>query len=1224
LMATGNTGHEIIVVESPFDRSQRRTELVPMEVSNLLEIHKKLIPADVSVKMSINGQIIEEAFWGVTFLKPQDQLAIIPVIEGGGNDNKGMWGAIAMIAFTMWGAPYLAGMLTGGVTTGLGYNMLMIGLVVGGGLLISSLVPQPELSDSGSSVPQIYSWQPNTVQKQGEVIPKYYGKNKLNGNIISTYTEMKDDEVSQILYALIALGEGPVVGIEEVSGVKQVWINDQIHTNFEDVEIEEALGLDTQDSISFFMVVKAQYQPNLKVIYGTPRTYTAPDNDFDGLEIELVFDRGLFYAKDDGSIGSNSVQIKIEISGTNLGGWVTLVNDTISNDSTSILRKTFDTNTAYTGGSGPIEILNGVKYDIRVTKLTAEKSSSRYGDSVRFYTVREIISDGFQYPFLSLVGIKALATDQISGSLNVAATQLGAIIAVSNGTVWTLEYNNNPAWVLWDIFTQPVIIGDGSTGNPYTVVSYSGVDPERLDLDKFIELAEWCDDSVPDGDGGTEKRMTFNGGFSEETSVWDAALRLCGIAGCVPILQGTKISLAIDKPSSPVQLFNMGNILKSSFKQSFLPFIDRASEIEIHYLDESQDFDRTTLTVFDDNINNPQNKVILELFGVTKESEAWRLGMRRLSKNLQEYTMIEFQASIDAIACCLGDVIIVQHDIPEWNDGGRVVSAGSDYIVVDKNLERVEGTEYSLQLRLSTDELLSKTVTTTYTVIATAAPIGITVNGDVVSDYPKGTIVTIIGSTGNDGDYTVADAVYDTGGTTEITFNETLPDATGDGKIYFSRKIYVTVAFETVPTTEDLYVFGIPTAIQKLYRVLSISRSSEQIATITAVNYSDEIYDGEDVNSPTVFSSSKTPSYSDTNLGNQPTLEDIQNRFPIQLFNGLGDTALNVPFTRNFKWTDNSPSAGYVKWESDDGVGDIKLLYAGTEYTITAGSSNKKYIYWDTAYTGVMRDTDTLGDVIGTGKWLMAFNDTGVAYPAEAQKIIHGGIIQASTITADRLSVATLSAIQANLGTVTSGELILTLDGDKKLKISTSGIQATINGGTDWFDIIGVSGATVGITADRIVAGYLQATTIDSDTLAGIVAPVYLTGPAMALRNDPAGTNGFENIGTTSTSSVDKNEVGYSIIAGQRIQGGVAYSPGGGLGTLVVKIMTGSTVLDSFTFTAVSAGAAVWGSFDFLNTSTRTIFIRYTMSSYNYGTSVTHNVKSNVNIMIEQSKNVAK
>lgn len=57
-----------------------------------------------------------------------------------------------------------------------------------------------------------------------------------------------------------------------------------------------------------------------------------------------------------------------------------------------------------------------------------------------------------------------------------------------------------------------------------------------------------------------------------------------------------------------------------------------------------------------------------------------------------------------------------------------------------------------------------------------------TVAGDKTAHFPTGALVTVAGSTGNDGDYTVASSIY-TGGNTEITVDEDVTNAVADGTI---------------------------------------------------------------------------------------------------------------------------------------------------------------------------------------------------------------------------------------------------------------------------------------------------------------------------------------------------------------------------------------------------------------------------------------------------------
>ncbi|GAH20754.1 unnamed protein product, partial [marine sediment metagenome] len=109
--------------------------------------------------------------------------------------------------------------------------------------------------------------------------------------------------------------------------------------------------------------------------------------------------------------------------------------------------------------------------------------------------------------------------------------------------------------------------------------------------------------------------------------------------------------------------------------------------------DALQDYKRVPLTIFDSGAGLAQKKVVLELFGVIKQSEAWRAGMYRLACNKLLKSTIEFEANIDAIACTIGDVIYVQHDVPEWGAGGRVLSATSNTVTIEQSLQVSEGTD---------------------------------------------------------------------------------------------------------------------------------------------------------------------------------------------------------------------------------------------------------------------------------------------------------------------------------------------------------------------------------------------------------------------------------------------------------------------------------------------------------------------------------------------------
>jgi hypothetical protein len=201
---------------------------------------------------------------------------------------------------------------------------------------------------------------------------------------------------------------------------------------------------------------------------------------------------------------------------------------TITAAQASQIRRTYKTN-GFTRG----------KYDIRITNLSADQTSSRYGDDMYLSSVREVYEDDFTHPRHALVGLKALATDQLSGSLRFSCMGEGLLVRVYNGTSWSVQYSNNLAWVTYDIATQPVF------DDNLNVLRYDGYNPANVDYVKFKEWADFCDTLVPDGKGGTEKRITFNGVFDTGTDVWNALIQACRVGRTAPIWTGNKLSLFI-------------------------------------------------------------------------------------------------------------------------------------------------------------------------------------------------------------------------------------------------------------------------------------------------------------------------------------------------------------------------------------------------------------------------------------------------------------------------------------------------------------------------------------------------------------------------------------------------------------------------------------------------------------------------------------------------------
>lgn len=346
------------------------------------------------------------------------------------------------------------------------------------------------------------------------------------------------------------------------------------------------------------------------------------------------------------------------------------------------------------------------RYQIRFQVLPATQNKSTVSDKRYVSSVKEIYFDVFNYPRLATVAVNALGTDQLNGSLRFSCIVDGSIVWQYVNGQWIFDWSDNPAWVMYDILTQPLTADDMKT-----VLRYDAYLPDQIDTAAFVRLANFCNELVPDGQGGYEKRFTFNGVYDGEKSVWESALSVGSMCRAVPFFLGTRVTLAIDAPTEATQLFTVGNIGIDSFQETFLPLEERAAEISVDYTDRDNNYDRTTVTVVREELRMLSNKTGLQPFGITKASEAWRVGMYQLSNNLYIKRTGAIRVHIDALASTLGDKILVQHDIPSWGEGGRLVSATTTDITLDQLVTIEPGKTYAVLLRMADDTIITRTVT---------------------------------------------------------------------------------------------------------------------------------------------------------------------------------------------------------------------------------------------------------------------------------------------------------------------------------------------------------------------------------------------------------------------------------------------------------------------------------------------------------------------------------
>lgn len=332
------------------------------------------------------------------------------------------------------------------------------------------------------------------------------------------------------------------------------------------------------------------------------------------------------------------------------------------------------------------ERLEPDKYEIQVRFYSDPPGGTmKHVNDTYFEFIQEIVYDDFTYPGAALLGVRALATDQLSGGMpRLTCLARRNAVPVSVNGVYEMRSANNPAWAAYDA------LHDDNYGG--------GVGANRIVLADFQSWADYC---VSKGyevniylDSITDLQRTLN------------AVTVLGRGAVVQM--GSKFTALVDRPSMPVQrfLFTMANIVRDSFATEIMDVDERADCVEVSYFDKEMDYTRQTVFIPGASYGNtamPVNKTQITLPGETSRKRAADYGKFLLNQNRYLTETASWDADIDALACLPGDVVDVQHDVPRWGQGGMIESAGPDWVGLSRPVIMQPGERYFLSIKFNDD-----------------------------------------------------------------------------------------------------------------------------------------------------------------------------------------------------------------------------------------------------------------------------------------------------------------------------------------------------------------------------------------------------------------------------------------------------------------------------------------------------------------------------------------
>ncbi|EJU2699112.1 host specificity protein J, partial [Escherichia coli] len=491
---------------------------------------------------------------------------------------------------------------------------------------------------------------------------------------------------TQMMSVIDAIGEGPVEG--PVKGLQSILVNKTPLTDTDGNPVIHGVtavwraGEQEQTPPEGFESSGAETALGVEVTKAKPVTRTITSANIDRLRVTFGV-QSLVETTSKGDRNPSSVRLLIQLERN--GNWVTEKDITINGKTTSQYLTSV--------------ILNNLPerpFNIRMVRETADSTTDQLQNRTLWSSYTEIIDVKQCYPNTAIVGLQVDAEQFGGQQLTVNYHIRGRIIQVPSNYdpekrtysgIWdgSLKpaYSNNPAWCLWDMLTHPRYGMGKRLGAP--------------DVDKWAlyAIGQYCDQTVPDGFGGTEPRMTFNAYLSQQRKVWDVLGDFCSAMRCMPVWNGQTLTFVQDRPSDVVWPYTNSDVVVDDngvgFRYSFSALKDRHTAVEVNYTDPQNGWQTSTELVEDPDaiLRYGRNLLKMDAFGCTSRGQAHRAGLWVIKTELLETQTVDFTLGSQGLRHTPGDIIeICDNDYAGTLTGGRILSidAASRTLTLDREV----------------------------------------------------------------------------------------------------------------------------------------------------------------------------------------------------------------------------------------------------------------------------------------------------------------------------------------------------------------------------------------------------------------------------------------------------------------------------------------------------------------------------------------------------------
>ncbi|QGF19732.1 tail fiber protein [Shigella phage Sfin-3] len=465
--------------------------------------------------------------------------------------------------------------------------------------------------------------------------------------------EMEDNLISiNKIKILLAVSDGE---IDETFSLKQLMFNsvpvqnEDGSFNFEGVKAEFRSGTQTQEYIKGMEDSSSEVTVNREVTTDNPYTISVTNKTLSAIRIKMFMPRGV---RIENNGDKNGVRVEYEVQQAVDGGsFETVLTDVIEGKTMSGYDRSRRVNLP--------NFNNQVIF--RVVRKTPDSNDSNVVDAIQVKSYAEVIDAKFRYPLTGLLFVEFDSKMFPNQLPTISIRKRWKIVNVpSNYDPESRTYNgnwdgtfkkawtNNPAWVLYDLMIN----------------QRYGLDQKELGIsvDKWAlyEAAQYCDQMVPDGKGGTEPRYLCDVIIQSQTDAYKVIRDICSIFRGMSFWNGESISVIIDRPREPAYIFTNDNVVNGDFSYTFASEKSMYTTCNVMFDDEQNMYQQDVEPVFDREatLRFGNNVTSITAIGCTRRSEANRRGRWILKTNLRS-TTVNFATGLEGMIPTIGDVVAI-------------------------------------------------------------------------------------------------------------------------------------------------------------------------------------------------------------------------------------------------------------------------------------------------------------------------------------------------------------------------------------------------------------------------------------------------------------------------------------------------------------------------------------------------------------------------------------